>query len=53
MFSFDGDSVKEFPSTTKEHGLTTLGIYDGKPMAIGGYTTDNRAVESFNLKVST
>ena len=38
--------MTDFPSSNKEHYLTSLGIYEGRPMAIGGESTGNRFVET-------
>ena len=36
--------MKDYPSSMYEHGETSLGIYDGRPMAIGDY--NHRIVET-------
>ena len=45
--SFDGISIKEYQNSKQGHWLASLGIYRGRPMAMGGYSIpDNRDVES-------
>ena len=45
-FSYNGQSVEKFPYSIREHQATSLGIYDGRPMAIGGVGYFNRFVET-------
>ena len=42
MLSFDGAHISTEPAANYNHWLSSLGIYKGRPFAIGGSGTSSR-----------
>ena len=47
FFSYDGNSVFDEPTAIHQHYVTSLGVFDGSPFALGGYNPSNKEVEHF------
>ena len=49
IFSYDGLAFRNHADSNNNHRWTSLAKHDGSPLIVGGYSPNNKKVETYDM----